>query len=298
MMKFMVKCCLMDTYDGKYYMSKLNEVFQKIKQIFKKKDAQTANEADDAQSSAGANEVRSLYSTGESADAAAQKPASDAKTPAKTKRKGLLPNWNEDKHNIALVQRNILLVLLVIAMAVILVGLTVVWKVSVLRSFDPFVVQIDQQTGSAIVVNPISSDLLSGDESLTRYFIKKYISARESYNPADYEYNMKTVVRLFSTAEIYRIYLGEIRNVPGMDLAIKYGQGNTTVLNIKSWSRVDGGKYLVRFSLTESAVENKIYHKLAVLQVQYNAMNLKDEERDINPIGFQIISYKVDDDNS
>jgi type IV secretion system protein VirB8 len=81
-----------------------------------------------------------------------------------------------------------------------------------------------------------------------------------------------------------------------------YGQTNTTYLTVKSWSKLESkteqNTYIIRFSVTETAGNKKIYNKIAVVSYAYIPMELTDAERDINPVGFQINGYRVDDDNS
>jgi type IV secretion system protein VirB8 len=208
-------------------------------------------------------------------------------------------NWYEEKFDKIIVQRNILLILAFVLLALSIVSIISVVVVVNLRKFDPFVIQIDETTGMAKIVNPISSDVLDGNDALARYFIKKYIIARETYNPVDFDTEARKVVRLYSTNGIYSTYLGYIRN-PQVDPTITYGQKNTTFLIVKSWSKLNNSsnKYMVRFSINETAENKRTFNRLAVVDFQYSAMELTEDQRDINPIGFQVTGYRVDDDNS
>lgn len=42
----------------------------------------------------------------------------------------------------------------------------------------------------------------------------------------------------------------------------------------------------------------RVFNKIAIVDIDYVAMELKDDERDINPVGFQVTGYRVDNDNS
>ena len=57
-------------------------------------------------------------------------------------------------------------------------------------------------------------------------------------------------------------------------------------------------KYILRFSINETSGSKNIFHKIAIIEFQYIPMKLKGEEKDINPIGFQVTGYRVDDDSS
>lgn len=206
-------------------------------------------------------------------------------------------NWYEEKYDKTLVQRNILFVLLLIFVILSIVSVISAAIIINTKSFDPFVVQIDDTTGTAKIVNPASSEILDGNEALAKYFIKKYLIARETYNSVDFTTEARKVVRLFSSSNIYWHYMNYIKNKL-VDPSLMYGDTNSTFLIIKSWSKLGNNKYMVRFSVNEISGDKRVFHKLALLDFQYVAMELVDEDRDINPIGFQVNGYRVDDDNS
>ncbi len=205
-------------------------------------------------------------------------------------------NWNNDRYENLLTQRNFLLLVSIFSFVGIIVSVLAVGQISISKSFAPFVIQIEEKTGAAKIVNTASSDLLSGNDALSRYFIKKFLIARETYNPVDFDSNVRKVVRLLSITNVFRDYIGYIKN-PQNDPTIKYGQKNTTYLRVKSFSRLDS-KYFVRFSVIENSGEKRIYNKIATITIDYTPMELTEEERDINPVGFQITGYRVDEDES
>lgn len=206
-------------------------------------------------------------------------------------------NWYEERFETITVQRNLLFVLLLILLCLCIVSIGVVAYVINTKKFDPFVIQIDDTTGIAKVVNPISSNVLSGNEALAKYFIKKYVTARETYNPVDFDSEALKTVRLLSTNAVYWNYRGYLRNEDN-NPAIKYGQKNTTYLAVKSWSKLSEQKYILRFSITETAQNRNTYNKIAIVEFDYVPMELTEKDRDVNPIGFQVTGYRVDDDNS
>lgn len=209
----------------------------------------------------------------------------------------ILKSWYEERYEKILIQRNVILIIGIICLISTCIASIVVFRISISKKFDPFVVQIEDETGTAKIINPTSTEILSGNEALSRYFIKKYITARETYNPADFGIHNKQIIRLLSSYQIYIQYLGYIRNKNNDPVAL-YGDRNTTYLTVKSWSRIDNNRYILRFSITETTEQMRVFNKIAIAQVQYIPMELSEEERDTNPIGFQIVQYRVDDDNS
>lgn len=208
-----------------------------------------------------------------------------------------LRNWYEERYENITVQRNLLFVLLLILLVLSIVSVGVIAYVINTKKFDPFVIQIDDTTGIAKIVNPISSTVLSGNEALAQYFIKKYIIARETYNPVDFTTEARKVVRLLSSNSIYWDYRGYIKN-EAVDPSVKYGQKNTTYLVVKSWSKLSDNKYIMRFSINETAGAMKAFNKIAVVEFKYLPMELTESDKDVNPVGFQVTGYRVDDDSS
>lgn len=206
-------------------------------------------------------------------------------------------NWYEERSDKLIVQRNLLIILLIILTIFMVISTLVIAFVVKSKQFVPFVIQLNNNTGRVSVVEPISSSVLTADESLTRYFIKKYLTARETYNPVDFTTLARTTIRLLSTSSVYYNYLGYIRN-KDFDPALKYKVDNTTFLVVKSWSKIAADKYIVRFSVNEASGNQLVYNKIAVVSYAYVPMQLTDSELDINPVGFQVNGYRVDDDNS
>lgn len=206
-------------------------------------------------------------------------------------------NWYEERYDTIIVQRNILFVLLLLLIFLVALSVIAVTVIVNTKRFDPFVIQVDETTGMAKIVNPTSSEVLDGNEALARYLIKKYVIARETYNPVDFDTRARQVIRLCSTSSVYFSYLGYIKNKE-VDPSVIYGQKNTTFLTVKSWSKLDKTKYMLRFSVTETDGSKKVFNKLAIVDFNYVALSLNDDELDINPVGFQVQGYRVDDDNS
>lgn len=216
----------------------------------------------------------------------------DIKTSTKT-----IKNWSEERFDNITVQRNLLFLLLIILLCLSIAAVGAVTFVINTKKFDPFVIQIDDTTGVAKIVNPLSSNVLSGNEAIAQYFIKRYVIARETYNPVDFDTEAKRIVRLLSTNAIYTEYRNYIKNEE-VDPRIKYALKNTTFLLVKSWSKLSDTKYILRFSINETSGAKKVFNRIAIAEFKYVPMELSETDRDINPVGFQITGYRVDDDSS
>jgi type IV secretion system protein VirB8 len=210
-----------------------------------------------------------------------------------------IKSWYVERYDAILAQRNILLVFAGISIVAVGIAIFAISKIVSTKTFHPIVIQVEESTGRTIIVNPINSEILGGNEALARYFIYKYLVARETYNAADFDILAKKTVRLFSKGEVYGQYLSYILNQEN-DPKKKYGNNASTTLKVKSWNSLDkdGKKMIVRFSVSEIGASQKIYNKIAVIEYDYVAMESSNADTEINPVGFQIQTYRVDDDNS
>ena len=206
-------------------------------------------------------------------------------------------DWYKERNNNLFAQRNYLLIALILSIVTVIISVAVAAHLSLSRKFEPFVIQIDEDTGATTIINPLSTNILNGNDSIDEYFIKKYVIARETYNPVDFKSYARRLIRLYSTDEIYYQYLGYIRNKDN-DPLIKYGDQNTTYLKSKSWSKLDKKKYVFRFSIHETTGKMLVSNKIAIIEIDYVVMELSDNDKDINPVGFQVRGYRVDEDNS
>ena len=163
------------------------------------------------------------------------------------------------------------------------------------KSFEPFVISIDDYTGESYVVEPSNKEFLESKENLAKYFIKKYLVAKEGYNFATYNTYSAQVIRSLSSSNVFTQYLGYISN-PENDLFKKYGEANATYIEIKSWSRLSNNKYLVRFNVNEMAQNMYSVSKVAILEIDY--VPVGTDNMDINPVGFRVRSYSVSNDGN
>jgi type IV secretion system protein VirB8 len=114
-----------------------------------------------------------------------------------------LKNWKDDKFQSVIVQRNLLLIGLLLCFILILVALSTIRYLKNTQSIDPFVIEIEEKSGVPTVVKPLSIETYSANESIKRYFVMKYIRAREEYYSETFNRNFNDVVRVLSNSSVY-----------------------------------------------------------------------------------------------
>jgi type IV secretion system protein VirB8 len=205
-------------------------------------------------------------------------------------------NWYHDYYAGVVVQRNILLLVNITMVVLVLVAIFAVRYIVAKRTVEPFVVQVESQTGISSIVDPLTATVANGNEALDNYFLVQYIRARETYSEAEYDYNYKTIVRLLSSGKVYNSFRRYIAD-PAASPITRYGSNITTSLTIRSIQLLKPGEQAqVRFRIAEDGAAGKVYNKIATIDYGFRPMTLNPEERYVNPLGFQVTYYRVDDE--
>ncbi len=218
-------------------------------------------------------------------------------------------NWYNDRYQFVVVQRNMLALISVLALFCSIASTLAVSQLVPLKSVEPFVIQVDQKSGVTQVVEPLKAHELSANEAVNQYFIVQYCRARETFLGAqDRNYYNYNLVRVLSDPMVFLRYQREIilsnPDSPGSRL----GSAGSREIHIESIKFLDtkalpGGeesrRYLVRARITEKAggLAVKVMQKLILIEFKYTELELTAEDRYLNPIGFRVLSYQVDDDN-
>lgn len=206
-----------------------------------------------------------------------------------------LRNWYSNRYESLLIQRNILALLVIISIILILSSIIAVDHIASSKAIQPFIVEIEDKTGITNLVNPLSRTEISGDQAISTYFITKYIRSRESYNSIDYKSNYNSIVRLLSDKKVYDEFLQYMTNNPQNPI-LYYANKNSTYIKFRSMQYLDEGKVQIRFTVIENEGEKKTFPKIVTLKFEFKNFDYTLDEREINPLGFQITVYKVDNE--
>ncbi|WP_375316559.1 virB8 family protein [Wolbachia endosymbiont (group A) of Colletes cunicularius] len=206
-------------------------------------------------------------------------------------------DWNSNRYSTVIAQRNILLLFALILLATISISILVIFKISTSSTIEPFVIEIDKKSGIVQLVDPVTVKQYSANEALNDYFISEYIKAREVFDPYHYNYNYYTKVRLFSSPNVYN----EFRNYVGsqnMDDLFNLYSDTKSEFKIRSIQKLGNDalqvRFFVEFIRKDGSSTRK--NKIVIMSYRYASLEMDDQQRYINPLGFQVISYRVDDE--
>ena len=163
-----------------------------------------------------------------------------------------------------------------------------------LKSFEPYVVEVDKTTGFIEIARALKPGAMSENEAVTVANIVRYVRARETYNPRELKANYD-LAQLYSTStaskELRREFEPSNPNAKNKVL----GPDVRVEVNIKSVSFLNKTTASVRFStLTKRQDTEQTEHWVAVIKFKYTSAPLENVYRFDNPLGFQATEYRRD----
>ncbi|HTP25594.1 MAG TPA: type IV secretion system protein [Anaeromyxobacteraceae bacterium] len=185
----------------------------------------------------------------------------------------------------------------VAAAAGVLVALALLALVALLplKRVEAFVVRVDNATGSVDIVKSLQEGDASYGEVVDKYWVNQYLLNRESYDWQTLQTAYDTTV-LLSSPEVQREYRALFDGPSARDKV--FSDKKRVVVRVRSITPGTGAHTaLARFTRREEtaggapALEQNL---LATVGFRYVGGAMREEDRLINPLGFQVTSFRVD----
>jgi len=170
-----------------------------------------------------------------------------------------------------------------------------------LKTVEPYVIRVNETSGTVDIVTALKNGKSTYEESLNKYFLAKYVRYREGYSRSlaeEYYYN----TGLMSGSTERKRYFSDFNpKNPNSPLNL-YNEKDTVKVEIQSISFIgeNGNIALVRYIKKvqmESAIRPVITHWAATLKFQYSSAPTNERDREITPLGFQVVEYRNDPDS-
>ncbi len=203
------------------------------------------------------------------------------------KNKLKIKSWYSNRYQIVVVQRNILFLLTLISMISVSIAVIFVKNLMESKSLEPYVIEVEEKTGVATIVDQLTSQNFTGDQMVRKYFINQFIHAASGYDPKTYKSDVDKV-RLFSAPGVY----AEFRNrISAKDL----GVDSKIDVRIKSIQFPDNNTAQIRIfkQLENPLAKPETKDEVITMTFYFTNMNITMEERLINPLGFQVSKYLI-----
>jgi type IV secretion system protein VirB8 len=182
------------------------------------------------------------------------------------------------------------------AVGVAVLALAAVVVLLPLKTLQPYVIRVDRATGVPDIVTTLTEADVPADEVMQKYFLARYVRARETYDwhtlQADYD-----ETRLFSSAAVGLDYAALFEGENALDKLFGASVRQTVeIQSIVPTSPTTGTvRFLKRMRRTDDPGPGIETRWVATLAFRFNSpAELTEKDRLINPFGFQVVSYRVD----
>lgn len=226
---------------------------------------------------------------------------------AQNNRKPRKKNWYQDRYQSLVVQRNILILVSFLALSLTVVATALVMVTLNSKEIEPFVIEVQEKSGVATVVDQLTVKQYVAKESILRYFVAQYLKSREEYDIGTFEHNFFRIVRLMSDGSVFSHFKRSISKL-NKESPLNLGPNRERKVSVKSIIFFDpvpgtaGRTAQVRFQVTDSVKGSSqvlgVKHKVLLMDFDFINLNLSHEDRYINPLGFVVKNYKTDEDSS
>jgi len=173
-----------------------------------------------------------------------------------------------------------------------------------LKTNTPFVLRVDNTTGHVDVLTTLRETESSYGEVVDSYFLNQYVLNREGYDYNTIQ-NAYNTTALLSDPEVQREYYAIFEGAQARDTILKdRAKIIVTVRSITPTPETDasesgspGGTAVVRFSTQvkhHNGSIDPLHHWIATIGYTYKDAVMSSVDRRINPLGFQVTSYRID----
>jgi len=204
-------------------------------------------------------------------------------------------DWYTDRYQSVYVSRNRWFCTAWAALALAVLEAAALMILTPLKTSTPFLIK-EETSGAVTTVTPLSGNgSVTFDETVRKYFLARYVIARETYDPADLAANYRSVDLLSDITErrLFDQYIAS--NNPRSPLTV-YGSQVRRLIRIKSIAFLSGSTAQVRFTSTEerSSGAPKVNEWIATVAWRFGPAPGSEAERLINPLGFCVTHYRID----
>lgn len=169
-----------------------------------------------------------------------------------------------------------------------------------LKSVEPFIVRVDNNTGYTDVISTLKHQTVENDEVMNNYWLGKYVEYREGYDWYTVQDTYDATMLLSAPQEqevVNRLFNSEY--APHKVLTDKY----QVKVKIKMITYL-GGTAQVRFEKIRIPTSQATHeapvtqNMMATIAFGYENGAQNEKERLVNPLGFQAVSYRADMENA
>lgn len=168
-----------------------------------------------------------------------------------------------------------------------------------LKTVQPITLLVDRQTGFTQALDPVSPKRIVADDALTQSLLAQYVMAREGFDRATVSADYRKVA-LLSGGGARSAYLTEMPATNPRSPFQLYAPGTSVAVRVKSVSKLNPGTAIIRFDTQQQRPQSAGVGDgppqawISVVRYRFTDAPMSLEDRLVNPLGFQVLSYRRD----
>ncbi|MGN6155380.1 MAG: virB8 family protein [Sphingomicrobium sp.] len=165
-----------------------------------------------------------------------------------------------------------------------------------LKTVEPYTLLVDRTTGYVQALKPLDPAKVAPDTALTQSFLVQYVIAREGFDLGTVNAAYRKVA-LFSVDRARSTYLSGMQVSNPESPLVALPRGAAIDARVKSISPVGKDVALVRFDTVRTDPNGEAQPPrpwIATIRYRWSGEPMKLEDRFVNPLGFQVTSYRRD----
>jgi type IV secretion system protein VirB8 len=204
-------------------------------------------------------------------------------------------DWYRDRYQAVYVSRNRWLLATLVALGLAVAQAAALVVLVPLKTSVPFLIK-EETTGVVTTLQPLQgSPAVTFDESVHKYFLGRYVSFRETYDPSDLAENYRAVETMSSPSAAGLFKASIVTSNPASPI-VRYGTKTQRSVRIKSIVFLNPQTAQVRFITQETSGSStsQASHWIATVTYGFGPASVLESNRFINPLGFTVTHYRID----
>ena len=206
-------------------------------------------------------------------------------------------SWETDKVITAQKSQKQAWTIAAISLAIALIAVIALALLVPLKHVEPFVVRVDNSTGAVDIVSGLADGKANYEEAVNKYFVQWYVRYREGYSKSLAEEYYNNTGLMSGSVEQQKYAEFFTPKNPTSPLNI-YGDYAQVKVKVKSTSFINPTVALVRYtkSVERGLDKSEVTHWAATVTFKYTKAPMSEQDRGVNPLGFQVVEYRNDPD--
>jgi type IV secretion system protein VirB8 len=161
-----------------------------------------------------------------------------------------------------------------------------------LKQIEPYTILVDKTTGYMEMVRGVKPGDLPQDQAVVEALLAQYVLAREAFDPADLKERYRQVA-LWSSGDAQSDYVASYQSGGAMTATPAGTRVAVAIKKVEILSRSAARVHFATSTRDPTGAET-IRDWQSTIGFQFSGAPMRQEDRLINPLGFQALSYRRD----